>query len=74
MNEFPACCTPSPSAEVAEILYCAYQMGGPADRAGLNYQGQPCPTWAHLTRADATAAEQAVVAKWRVVAEATQNL
>jgi hypothetical protein len=65
----PACCAPSEGAEPAEVLYCAYQAGGPPERAGLAWDGKPCPTWAELlARQDVGSA--AVVSKWRAVAEA----
>lgn len=54
------CCTPSEGATLAEVLYCAYNRGGPPDRAGLNFQGAPCPVWADLP--------DAVRAKWEAAA------
>lgn len=44
----PSCCYPSDDASLAETAYCAYNAGGPSDRAGLNYQGIPCPVWGEL--------------------------
>lgn len=72
LANLPACCTPSRSAGTAERLYCAYQSGGPADRAGLNFRGEPCPTWAELI-ASTEPALMAVVAKWQTVADAADN-
>lgn len=71
MSALPNCCTPSPDAERAEILYCLYQTGGPPERAGLAWDSRPCPTWADLvTRAESgDAGAQGVIAKWRHVAE-----
>lgn len=66
----PACCVPSERAALAERLYCAYQQGGPPERAGLAWNGEPCPTWADL-EAQAAAGKvgaQAVLAKWKAVA------
>ena len=61
----------TPDAERAETLYCAYQRGGDPERAGLTWDGKPCPTWAQLVeRADSGDVGAAgVVAKWRAVAE-----
>lgn len=70
-TSLPACCIPSsPECELAEELYCAYQAGGPPDRAGLAFNGQPCPTWAELLQRLHSGDEGAygVVAKWREVA------
>ena len=68
MTTLPACCFPSDNAEPAEALYCIYQRGGPLERAGLAYDGRPCPTWAELlTREDE--GSRGVVAKWRQLAE-----
>lgn len=68
----PACCYPAPNAERAEVLYCRYNEGGPPERAGLAFNGLPCPTWAELIakaeNGDPGAA--GVVAKWRNVATA----
>ena len=58
----PACLTPSEGATLAERMYCWYNAGGPADRAGLNFQGNPCPVWTELP--------EAVRAKWEAVASA----
>lgn len=67
----PECCTPSPGADRAETLYCLYQIGGPPERAGLAWDGRPCPTWADLVaRAESgDAGAQGVVAKWEHVGE-----
>lgn len=67
----PACCAPSPRAGIAERLYCTYNEGGPAERAGLAWNGSPCPTWAELLdkAAQGDAGAAAVVAKWNAVAD-----
>lgn len=44
----PPCCTPSPEATPAERAYCAYNAAGDPATAGLNFAGQPCPTWITL--------------------------
>lgn len=46
--ELPACCLVGPDATLAQRLYAAYNRGGPADKAGLNYQSLPCPEWQNL--------------------------
>ena len=43
---FPACCFCSDTPTAGELLYVAYNLAG--DRPGLNYRGEPCPTWADL--------------------------
>jgi hypothetical protein len=68
MSNLPDCCHPSPDCERAEALYCAYQRGGPEERAGLSWDGKPCPTWAELLASDGPG-PAGVVAKWRAVAE-----
>lgn len=68
--DLPACCHPAENASLAEVLYCAYQRGGAPERAGLAWDGRPCPTWAEL-RAKQEAGDAAaagVVEKWRAVA------
>ena len=67
----PTCCYPRLEAETAEHLYCAYQRGGPPERAGLAWDGRPCPTWAELLAKQEAgdAGASGVVAKWRAVAE-----
>lgn len=68
----PACCIPSSAdCELAEALYCTYQQGGPPERAGLDWRGQPCPTWADLfVRAAAgDVGANGVIEKWRAVAD-----
>lgn len=45
---FPECCCAPKWAPLAQRMYAAYNRGGPADKAGLNYQGLPCPTWEAL--------------------------
>lgn len=61
----------TPDAERAETLYCAYQLGGDPERAGLSWDGKPCPTWAQLVERAKSGDVGAggVVAKWRAVAE-----
>lgn len=68
----PACCYPSEGASVAEQLYCAYQRGGPPERAGLAWNGEPCPTWAMLVERVQSGDEGAagVISKWEAVARA----
>jgi hypothetical protein len=76
VHEFPECCWAEPTAEVGERLYAAYQRGGSADRAGLSWDGRPCPTWAELMAA-AEAGQvgpAGVVAKWRATARAASLL
>ncbi len=66
----PACCYPTPGAERAEELYCRYNSGGKPERAGLAFDGRPCPTWAQLLdRADrGDEGALGVVSKWRATA------
>lgn len=42
------CTIDSPADEPAARLYAAYNRGGDASTAGLNYQGKPCPVWEGL--------------------------
>lgn len=65
----PACCIPSEGAGLAEQLYCAYQQGGPPERAGLSWNDRPCPTWAQLVERaeDGDAGAQGVISKWEAV-------
>jgi hypothetical protein len=44
----PPCCMPSPDATLAEEMYCAYNAAGDPTTAGLNFAGDPCPTWDDL--------------------------
>lgn len=44
----PACCYATEGASLAEQLYAAYNAGGDPATAGLNYKGDPCPTWDQL--------------------------
>lgn len=71
LSTLPPCCIPSQDAEYAETLYCAYQLGGPPERAGLAWNGLPCPTWAELLAKQAAGdvGADGVVSKWRTVAE-----
>ncbi len=62
----PACCYPSDDAGLPEVGYAAYNCGGPADMAGRNYQGNPCPTWTELPAA--------VVEKWEFAAAAIKHV
>ena len=59
-GHMPPCCFANPDNGLGAQLYAAYNRGGPNDRAGLNYQGKPCPQWAQLP--------QAVRDKWNAVA------
>lgn len=74
MTTLPACCIPSPEASLAETLYCEYQRGGPPERAGLAWDGRPCPTWAELQERSAgnDAGARGVIAKWEAVAESVR--
>jgi hypothetical protein len=65
----PACCHPSEGADLAEQLYCAYMRGGAPERAGLAWDGRPCPTWAelHERAAGNDAGARGVIAKWEAV-------
>lgn len=69
----PDCCFPSTHPETAEILYCRYNACNIDGRAGLNYQGKPCPTWGELTSHTddpaLAASRRKVVESWRHVAE-----
>lgn len=56
----PECCYAPDDSSLAQRLYAAYNRGGPADKAGLNYQGLPCPRWADLP--------ESVKAKWEASA------
>lgn len=58
----PACCSAPADASLAQRLYAAYNAGGDAATAGLNYQGAPCPTWGELP--------PNVRAKWEAAARA----
>lgn len=68
----PDCCFASTHAETAEILYCRYNSCNVDGRAGLNYQGKPCPTWAELNSPTddpaLSASRRKVVASWHHVA------
>jgi uncharacterized protein YodC (DUF2158 family) len=65
MSILPACCIPTDDASPAERAYCAYNAAGDPATAGLNFRGEPCPTWAELPAnvrtkwEDATAAARA---------------
>ena len=61
MSPMPDCCFALDDASLAERLYAAYNRGGDAATAGLNFQGDPCPVWADLP--------ENVRAKWEAVAE-----
>lgn len=63
-DPLPPCCFADASASLAQRLYAAYNRGGPADRAGLNFEGKPCPEWDALPGA--------VRAKWDAVAIASR--
>lgn len=69
------CCHAAEDAPAAEQLYAAYNLGGPVERAGLSWNGQPVPTWAELqTRAAAGDVGAAgVIAKWEATAETSQT-
>ena len=41
----PECCVLSGRPSLSERLYVTYQQGGPPERAGLSWDGKPCPTW-----------------------------
>lgn len=73
--DLPACCRPV-GTSLAEVLYCTYQMGGPAKRAGLAWDGRPCPTWEQLVvRAEAgDEGAQGVIAKWESTAQIIDKL
>ena len=66
----PPCCHPSEGASTAEQLYCAYQRGGPPERAGLAWNDAPCPTWGELLERAQGGDEgaQGVISKWETVA------
>lgn len=75
MSDLPDCCMCTPDAERAETLYCAYQLGGDSERAGLSWDGMVMAPWAQLVslaqHGNAQAAE--VVARWRAVAKAVEE-
>jgi hypothetical protein len=48
MLTLPDCCYPGPDASPAERAYCAYNAAGDPATAGLNFRGDPCPTWRAL--------------------------
>lgn len=75
-DKLPDCCIPREGASAAEILYCAYQRGGPPERAGLAWHGQPCPTWAELLGEAflGDLGKQGVIAKWEAVVTAVTDL
>ena len=62
----PTCCTPGPGASLAELLYCVYNAGGDPARAGLSWDGRPCPVWADLP--------DGVRGKWIATAKAAHDL
>mgnify|MGYP001277139877 CR=1 FL=1 len=71
----PACCVAPEGAEAAHQLYAAYNRGGPAERAGLAWDGREVPTWEQLLERGCRTDGQAndlvaagVIAKWRGVA------
>lgn len=73
-RDLPACCHPSEGADLAEQFYCAYMRGGAPERAGLAWDGRPCPTWAELHERSAgnDGAAQGVIDKWEAVVEAME--
>ena len=76
MSPLLECCIPTPDAGIAERLYCAYNQGGPAARAGLAWNGQPCPTWSDLVQraGEGDPGAAGVVAKWEAAAEEAVSL
>lgn len=65
MQTMPDCCYAPDDAEPAWKLYAAYNAAGDPEKAGLNYQGLPCPTWDQLP--------EAIRVKWRAVASASAD-
>lgn len=65
LRAYPPCCYTGDNPSLAEVGYAAYNYGGPIDRAGLNFQGQPCPVWGELPTT--------VVEKWESAAGAIQG-
>lgn len=65
----PPCCVPREDADLTERLYCTYNSGGPAERAGLAWDGRPCPTFSDLegAAAEGRPGPAAVVDKWEAV-------
>ena len=59
-KSLPACCYVDSPEDFPALLYAAYNRGGDPATAGLNYAGQPCPTWEALP--------ENVKAKWNAVA------
>lgn len=66
----PLCCFADRTAELAERLYAAYNLGGPIDRAGLTWDDKQVPNWGELVaRAEGgNVGSAGVIAKWRAVA------
>lgn len=60
LSSQPECCILTEGAGLPERLYVAYQQGGPPERAGLSWDGKPCPTFAAV-------ATGPVGAKWGAV-------
>jgi len=44
----PECCFADPANGPGAAAYAAYNNGGPTERRGLNYAGEPCPPWRDL--------------------------
>lgn len=65
--EVPRCCYAAESAEPAERLYAAYNLGESEERASLIWDDKHVPEWAELLERAAAGNPGAagVVAKWR---------
>ena len=64
--DLPNCCFADTEDPLEIHLYAAYNRGGPPEKAGLNYQGNPCPAWGDLP--------EAVKEKWRAAARVASSL
>lgn len=58
----PACCHADALATPCERAYAAYNRAGDPATAGLNFRGDPCPTWDELP--------ENIRVKWRAASDA----
>jgi len=64
MPKLPDCCYALPGDPPGKQYYAAYNHAG--ENPGLNFQGDPCPTWGELP--------QNIHDKWEAVAAAARSL
>lgn len=66
MRDLPECCYADQYDPTEIHLYAAYNRAGDPEKAGLNYQGLPCPTWDALP--------ENIKEKWRAVAAVSKTI